>query len=409
MKKKVLILTPLAFHNNVGNAGSKTVNYYTKRLLPEEALDIVIAYLGDNDDDYNKMLAEIPEVAVFVSFSKKSTIRKVLDYLKFGFIYPGLKLVSPKYYVTDDFAKDRIKNCLDKVIKSGFVPDVIIVEFPRIVYWISYIKQFFPNAKTIASCHDVTFLGVQRYLAQKAINPHLANLYYQAFKRKEIQNLNHFDHVVVLNSKDKLLLEMEPQFTNENIVNLSPYFDFYKRDLLRPKRHVVYFAAMSRMENIHAAKWFLENVWNKLVHPEESEMRFKIIGGGLPQNLKNKFLAFHNVDLEGFVKDPTELFDESFCFVVPLKMGAGIKIKVLDAMNSGIPVVTNSIGIEGIPGKDGIDYLHAETPDEFCDHIRRLRKDTSLQERLGKNSRTMIGENFNLDASYSVYRSLILN
>ena len=70
------------------------------------------------------------------------------------------------------------------------------------------------------------------------------------------------------------------------------------------------------------------------------------------------------ITVTGFVKEISKYFEQSLCLVAPLVLGAGIKIKVLEAMSAGLPVLTNQIGIEGIPAQNGIHYYYCERPQE---------------------------------------------
>lgn len=408
MKIDILILTPLAFHDNVGNAGAKTVNFYVKNLLKEGMFRVTIGYLGDNDSDFNKMVDSLPSLRIVSSFHNKSIMEKAVDYIRFNFLYKWLKLVYPKYYITDGFAKNRLKSCIGILKQDGYLPSVIIAEFPRIIYWIDEIKKVFPESKTVASCHDVTFQSVERYFRQKVSNFYFSKIYIDHYKKMEIKHLNSFDHVVILNEKDRLLLTTEPTFSVKDTYVISPFYDSYQIDPDIEKKDIMYFGALGRVENVQALRWFLKNVWEKLDDHFLGTVKFVVVGGGLDDVTKVEFSKYKNVVLEGFVKDPTTIFSGCFCSVVTLMLGAGIKIKVLDAMKSGIPVITNNVGIEGIPGVDGLHYLHAENADDFYQQIVKLSNDKELQKNLALGARLMVIENFNYRTSYDFYKNRLL-
>ena len=82
--------------------------------------------------------------------------------------------------------------------------------------------------------------------------------------------------------------------------------------------------------------------------------------------------------------------------MAPLLSGTGIKIKVLEAMGSGIPIVANSIAMQGIPAQADRDYLHAESHGEFAHQVVRLLQDQVLAAEISKNGQQLIDAAFDL-------------
>ena len=91
----------------------------------------------------------------------------------------------------------------------------------------------------------------------------------------------------------------------------------------------------------------------------------------------------------------------------PLLLGAGIKVKIIEALSSGVPVLTNDIGIEGIDAEDGKEYFHCEKPEEYEMVIRKIISgeiDTSV---ITSNAKRMIEEKYNLENSSKNYRERV--
>ena len=87
------------------------------------------------------------------------------------------------------------------------------------------------------------------------------------------------------------------------------------------------------------------------------------------------------------------------CFVAPLNLGAGIKVKVIEAMYTGITVLTNKIGIEGINAEAGVDYYHCENAEEYAETIRKIYND----ELPMINGKKVIEKDFSLEKSFERY------
>jgi glycosyltransferase involved in cell wall biosynthesis len=102
---------------------------------------------------------------------------------------------------------------------------------------------------------------------------------------------------------------------------------------------------------------------------------------------QESFKERHGVELTGYVEDVRPHVRAARCFVVPLRVGGGTRVKILDAWAMGMPVVSTAIGCEGLAAVHGENILIADTPSDFADAVIAVLSDDSLAERLGKNAR----------------------
>jgi glycosyltransferase involved in cell wall biosynthesis len=91
----------------------------------------------------------------------------------------------------------------------------------------------------------------------------------------------------------------------------------------------------------------------------------------------------------------------------PLTMGAGIKVKVIEAMSAGLPVLANDIAIEGIPAVNNVHYLHCCNPGDYAAAVGRIDKDRACLREISANAKKLVADVFNLDKSYSTYKQAI--
>ena len=155
---------------------------------------------------------------------------------------------------------------------------------------------------------------------------------------------------------------------------------------------------MNRIENSSSALWFIENVMPRL---KDEDVKFTIIGNKPPQELVNK--RSEKIVITGFVDDPAPYFENAMCLVAPLLLGAGVKVKIIEALSSGVPVITNDIGIEGIDANDGVEYLHATEPVEYENIIRKMISGEIDTNAISCNAVNLIRENYNLSKSFAQY------
>jgi glycosyltransferase involved in cell wall biosynthesis len=132
--------------------------------------------------------------------------------------------------------------------------------------------------------------------------------------------------------------------------------------------------------------WFARHVW-PLVAEHEPAARLTVIGKSPPAELlalRDRWQQQNHpsIDVLGYVDDPVPLLAESAVFVVPLHAGGGMRIKILDAWSWGVPVVSTSIGAEGIAVQDGVNLCLADTPPEFAGAIRYLLRNPAAGREL---------------------------
>jgi glycosyltransferase involved in cell wall biosynthesis len=116
--------------------------------------------------------------------------------------------------------------------------------------------------------------------------------------------------------------------------------------------------------------------------------------------------------VKGFVPDPTDVIAESRVFVVPLLAGGGMRVKILDAWIWGLPIVSTTIGAEGILKNPGEDILIADEPKEFAAEVVRVLKDPALAYKLREKGRASVEMYYDwqqvyqrLDDVYNLYAS----
>ncbi|MEA4822266.1 MAG: glycosyltransferase, partial [Erysipelotrichales bacterium] len=307
--------------------------------------------------------------------------------------------------IVNNYKLYRLLSALKELKNDGYMPNIIILEWTQVVLLVEEIKKIFPGSKIVASEHDVTFLGyLRKYQYEENIIAKInAKRKYYRIKKLELKALNNCDLIVTHNEKDmKLLLDNNISIDKQHVI--VPYF-MNMSSIVRnaSSKDIIFFGAMNRAENYLSAIWFIENVFYKI---KDEATRFIIIGGNPHRSLFN--FANERVLITGFVEDVSPYFTNCLCFVAPLVLGAGIKVKVLEALSAGVPVLTNEIGIEGIPAINGEDYLHCYSADDYINYIDKIICNEIDTVRISKNSQQFIKDKFNLENSAQKY-SLRLN
>ena len=395
--KKILYIGWCMPYDSVAHAGGQIFNYYIKEMSKEASIKLLtIALPGELEK------ATIEKYGVdttYIDFSNLNLLDKV-------------KSINSKYnpwhkygHIVTKYKAEAFISELNEMKKDGYNPDLIVLQWTQVILMINEIKRIYPESKYVAVEEDVTFLRLRReYEAEDGIKYLYRKIIYKNEKKREMQALSKCDIVYTNNKKDQRLL-ISNGFEKKNLKVLVPYYYKYNviRKNLRDNKDILFFGNMGRPENYNAAIEFIENVFPKL---KTVGARFVVLGGNAE---KLKKYEKKNVTITGYIKNPDEYFANSAIFVAPIKQGAGIKIKVLEAMSSGIPVITTEVGIEGIPATNEKDYLLYKNEDELVKCIDYLLNNKEMCRKIGESGKVFVRENFNFEDSIQKYKKCLLS
>lgn len=142
--------------------------------------------------------------------------------------------------------------------------------------------------------------------------------------------------------------------------------------------------------NADGIRWFIQDVF-PLVRRSLPEVKLTVIG----KNPPGDFLRFADesqgsIVITGYVPDLDPYFAESTMIVIPVRAGGGMRVRILEAFAHAMPVVTTTVGLEGIQAQPGKDVLVADGSDDFADSVIRLLNDKALQDQLSINGRRLV-------------------
>ena len=148
------------------------------------------------------------------------------------------------------------------------------------------------------------------------------------------------------------------------------------------RKDILFVGGFQHQPNVDAVKFFVAEVMPEL-RRECSGVKFLAAGSNAPEDIKA--LACDDVEILGFVDDLHALMDRVVLSVAPLRYGAGIKGKIGTSLAAGLPVVSTTIGVEGMNLKAGIDVLVADDVEEFVKAIKLLMQDEELWNNVSES------------------------
>lgn len=387
MRKKILDISPSVTYKGIEHAGGKVQYFYLKKIEETDDLTFLTTIA---EEDQNKF--EINKInGNYFVLTKHKGVRSLYDLLFKSFIKIKKDFIFDRFdgLLPYDSALFFVRK-LRELKKSGYKPDIVILEWTEIAFLISYVKKLFPNAYIICHEVDVTFLRYERiYKNERKLPKKL--FYFIRYKRiikDEVNSMKMASKILVLNEKDKKLL-VDKNIDNNKIKVIVPYFDLYSENIRRPdKNTIIFYGAMNRPFNCEAVEWFI----NKVLPLLDKNIKLIVIGNK-PLELIKKYNS-ERITITGFVEDVSPYFSNCLCLVAPLFNGAGIKIKVLEAMSAGIPVLTSEVGIEGIPAENGKEFFLCKNEQDYVDVISKLTNVEGLLEQVSINAKKFIKDKF---------------
>ncbi|MEL4897864.1 glycosyltransferase family 4 protein [Crocosphaera sp. Alani8] len=289
------------------------------------------------------------------------------------------------------FQSLRIQYILKKLQKFGF--DIVIFDS---IFTAQY-QEWFLKSYTILFEHNIESQIIARSLDQEKVNFN-KKLYYKKkkelklFKEYEEKKWAKFPLKIVVSEYDKQELDSRCQSGETIVVNNGintktilplPSIDAQK---------ILFMGAMGYQPNIDAVNYFVTQIL-PLVWHEQPQLKFCIAGSHPNQSI----LELNNhpyIEVIANPEDMNQVGQTSFMTVVPMRIGGGTRIKILHSMAMGLPVISTTLGAEGLNVVDGIHILLRDKPTEFAQAILQISSDSDLRLKLRENGRLLVEKEY---------------
>ena len=346
MKKKVLYFMP--DNPFEGFTGSRTrvnymLNYFEKN---NKYLDVSYLGLRDwgvwNEVSIDKFHRCYPNIKLNF-LSRKLTGKGFLKNI-FGYKIPNF-LMKMKRGTSVDITSVVMQSMFTKLVNENKY-DIIIISYTR---WGKLSEHNMNhNPYFIIDTHDFI-------TAQNRNNKKIGELF-----QSEIDILRRFNEIWTYSIEEKYIFE---QFTDQKVTLMPVAFPENYNKHTRSFKYDIIYVASKNNHNITGVKWFLEKVLPIL----KSDIKIHIIG-----NICEVIGDDPNVIKHGMVDNLEEFYQNARIVICPMFSGTGVKIKVLEALSYGIPVVTNQRGVDGLLNKFANGCLVTENEVEFASYILKL-------------------------------------
>ncbi|WP_231591952.1 glycosyltransferase family 4 protein [Methanosarcina sp. WH1] len=237
----------------------------------------------------------------------------------------------------------------------------------------------------------------------------------KGFKDHELKIIDQFDHIFVVSETDKEIyvscripedkIDVIPNGVDCNFYNTEEFATSVQ--LSHP--NILFMGSLSYKPNDFGIKNYLENV-HPAIKKKFPNIKFYIIGKSCPAWLNEYSKTDNTVEIIGFVEDVRPyIFNADVC-IAPLTSGSGTRLKILEYMAMSKPVVSTTIGAEGLEISNNKNILIADQWDTFADLIVSLLEDKEFSERIGINGRILVEDRYDwkklVEKQVKVYKKL---
>jgi glycosyltransferase involved in cell wall biosynthesis len=408
---KVMVISPYLPHVRVGHGGGTAVRDLVTWLARDHQV-LLVSLLRPGEADHadeitalspagNLQVATIPFIDNMAR--GKARLRLLGSRLAAGgqAVRTGYPLFATKYW------SRRIRKRVLQ-LAAGFQPDAVQVEYLQLAMLCRDLRLWRDSAgggfpRLVLNSHELGSLPRERQAAQAANVVTRAALLREAaaWRRLQVDASHWADRTLCVTPGDRELFE-EMGGINLETVPLGMDLDAIKADWqpAEPERYL-FVGSFGHRPNVMAARFLVKEVWPNLAR-RRPQAQLLLAGRGSDLWFQ-RWQSDHpgkaeRVQALGFVPDIGPLFRESRLFLAPLAEGGGIKIKILEAMARGIPVVTTPIGCEGICEPADEAVFLADTTVGFQATVMEAVSDPADAARRAGLARELIEKNFSWEA-----------
>jgi len=282
----------------------------------------------------------------------------------------------------------QAKGKLIKIIRENKF-DIVQIEQTAMAEYGNLVK----NIPVVLNTRDI----VNQMIKRQSINTKnfiKRKILYHEYKKMLIYEINvykHFAGILTISEKDKgfFVSNGAPEEKVKVIPNGvdEDYYNFLEKS---SESAVIYTGNMNYYANYDAVQYFYQDIFPHIL--KQKKVKFIIVGkeGKIKEFTKNEI----NVKTTDYVDDIRPYFQKASILVVPLRIGSGVRNKILEAMAMGRPVVSTSVGCEGLDVTDGENIIIADKPEDFAHKVISLLESPELQKKLIRAGRKLVEEKY---------------
>lgn len=376
------------------DTGAKLRNYHLGRVLSEYAQVSLLAF--SHDAESSAIPGNSYEQVLKVWREPGYTLTKIVR---------GAVSSTPLPLL--NYTTDSMRRALEDLLaRTQF--DIVQVESTHLMGYLPIIRAARRQPLIICDWHNIESELMSRYSERQR------NILRRAYARRtarlmrnfEQRALNEFDAHITVSERDaerlRKLNSIARIFVVENGVDTAHYSDDHlehtrfawhtrQQQGYSPNR-IVFVGSMDYHANVDGAVSFAREVWPRL-HERKPKWTFTIVGRD-PAPEVRELASIPGIEISGTVDDVRPYYREAIAAIVPLKVGGGSRLKILEAMAAGVPVVSTTLGAEGLEVKHDQNILIANTNEKMFEAIISLTEKPEQRKQLQDAGRALVSQRY---------------
>lgn len=222
---------------------------------------------------------------------------------------------------------------------------------------------------------------------------------WRRMQRFESHMCRHFDHVVAVSNDDARIMNEQYHVSSVSAVATGVDIAFFASRPVNAHEtaELIFVGSMDWMPNDDGIRWFAESVF-PLVRQQVPGAQLSVVGRSPSAAMRRLANQGTGINVVGTVPDVRPYLERGAVSIVPLRIGGGTRLKIFEAMAAGIPIVSTTIGAEGLPIVSGDHLLIADSPEAQTAAIVSLLKDPGAAQRMAQRARQYVTANCSWDA-----------
>lgn len=313
-------------------------------------------------------------------------------------------LISPLPYFMAKYKSDEMRLAIKQIVDSGKI-DLIVCDF--LMPSINVPKDI--GVPVLLFQHNVETMIWKRHF-EVAVNP-LKKAY---MKRQWNRTLayersicSQYDAVVAVSADDAAMFEKEFGAKDVGEVPTGVDLEFFTRQVKRTEhgKQLVFTGSMDWLPNDDAINWFVKDIF-PLIRKEIPEVVLTVVGRSPSESIRSIAQADSQIKVTGRVEDVRPYMADADVFIVPIRIGGGTRLKIYEAMSMQLPVVSTTIGAEGLPLENDKEIVLRDKPEEFAKAVVDLLRQTDVADNIAKMAFERVTKDFGWANAARVFADL---
>ena len=391
-RPKILFLAHLLPYPLQG--GGQIKSYHTLRLLSER-YDVTLSCLirtGDANTDVAPLLRLCAD-ALHRFWLKRDRLANVRD--------ATVALITGCSFIVVRDDVSGVRSHVEYALNHGDYSAIHIDHLQMAQFLPADVP---PNVKVVLDQHNVEHRVVKRLSETPGANPLMrwyAGIEWKKLRDFEVAALRRADVTLAVSDTDRdAFLALAPDLSGK--IETVPigvdtdYFTVAERNM--DADTLLSIGTMNWLPNVDGLAWFVRDVL-PLVRETEPDARVLVVGANPAPEVVALGRRDPGIVVAGTVPDVRPYAAHCGVFIVPLRSGSGMRVKILNALAMGLPVVSTPLGAEGIAVTHGENILLADTPRAFADAVLSVLRDRDFGDRLGSSGRTLVTQSYGWNAT----------